>query len=42
MTQCGCSGNEATTDVRSVAPRDRHPLTFDTFAMLPLGKAFPS
>ena len=29
----------ATIDVRTIAPRERHPLIFSTFAALPAGKA---
>jgi uncharacterized protein (DUF2249 family) len=36
--------NQTTTppvlDVRSIAPRDRHPLIFQTFAQLPSGGSF--
>jgi uncharacterized protein (DUF2249 family) len=29
-----------TIDARTIAPRERHPLIFGTFAMLPPGKSF--
>lgn len=32
--------NHPVVDVRSIAPRDRHPLIFDTFASLPVGASF--
>jgi uncharacterized protein (DUF2249 family) len=32
--------NHPVVDVRSVPPRGRHPLIFDTFASLPIGGSF--
>jgi uncharacterized protein (DUF2249 family) len=41
MTTCSCGGQqEKTIDVRALAPRDRHPLIFTTFAKLHPGESF--
>lgn len=38
---CSCGKpDEKTIDVRTIAPRDRHPLIFRTFETLQVGEAF--
>ena len=41
MQHAATPGSEKTLDVRTIVPRERHPLIFQTFADLKSGHSFP-